>query len=114
MNVLLIDDDKNTTAALADLVLMMGHTPTKAHNGKEALGAAQGCVFDLILMDISLPDISGHDVCFQLRQSTKHVATRIIAVTGYHSFGEAEGASCFNDFMLKPISFSDLEALLLQ
>ena len=113
MNVLLVDDDKNMTAALADLILMMGHTPTKAHSGREALGAAQGCIFDLILMDISLPDIGGHDVCVHSRQSAHHVATRIIAVTGYYGFGEAEGASCFNDFMLKPISFSDLEALLL-
>ena len=43
---------------------------------------------------------------------TQACLNRIVAITGHYAFGEAEGASCFNEFMLKRISFSELEALL--
>ena len=68
--------------------------------------------FDLILMDISLPDADGRDVCRELRNNSRTQKTRIVALTGH---AELKGSSCMSDFddcIVKPITMKALESLL--
>jgi DNA-binding response OmpR family regulator len=68
--------------------------------------------FDLILMDIGLPDGDGRDVCCELRRSARTHKTRIVALTGH---ADLKGSSCmsnFNGCIVKPIAMQTLEALL--
>ena len=68
--------------------------------------------FDLILMDIGLPDGDGRDVCCELRRSARTHKTHIVALTGH---ADLKGSSCmsnFNGCIVKPIAMQTLEALL--
>jgi DNA-binding response OmpR family regulator len=68
--------------------------------------------FDLILMDIGLPDGDGRDVCCELRRSAHAQKTRIVALTGH---ADLKGSSCMSDFdgcIVKPITMQALEDLL--
>ena len=112
MKVLLVDDDRDTTDALADLISMMGHTVSKAYSGAQSLATAATQTFDLVLLDLSLPDIGGHDVCLRMRESEKHAHTHIVALTGHTNVDAMVDVSCFNLRVLKPIDFGVLESLL--
>ncbi|MFC3908563.1 ATP-binding protein [Legionella dresdenensis] len=82
--VLLVED--NTIAAIAaKAVLVKNHCAvTLAVTGEEALALARtNPNFDLILMDIGLPDSSGDEIAIQIRRDTAHKTTPIIALTAH-------------------------------
>lgn len=54
-----------------------------AQTGKEALEKANATKYDLILMDIGLPDIRGTEVASNIKRSTLNKYTSIVAVTGF-------------------------------
>src|SRR5687767_2209664 len=67
LRVLLVDDHPGTTDALATLLQMLGHETHAVARGAEALAAARELDPDLIMLDISLPDMSGLEVARKLR-----------------------------------------------
>ena len=112
MNVLFVDDHVACADMFADIAEGLGHRACVAH---DAVSARQRCseeTFDLILMDISLPDGDGRDVCCELRRSAQAQNTRIVALTGH---ADLKGSSCMSDFdgcIVKPIAMQALEDLL--
>ncbi|SAL82519.1 PAS/PAC sensor hybrid histidine kinase [Caballeronia choica] len=113
MNVLLVDDYRLTTDLLADVACSMGHSVTTAYSGAEALAAANGeWTFDLILLDIALPDINGHELCVRLRASEKYASRRIVSLSADAELCERFNMSCFDDSLLKPLSLSEFECVL--
>ena len=112
MNVLFVDDHIACADMFADIAEGLGHRACVAH---DAVSARQRCseeTFDLILMDISLPDGDGRDVCCELRRSAHAQKPRIVALTGH---ADLKGSSCMSDFdecIVKPIAMQTLEALL--
>jgi CheY-like chemotaxis protein len=112
MNVLFVDDHVACADMFADIAEGLGHRACVAHNSVSALQRCSEETFDLILMDISLPDGDGRDVCCELRTSGRAQKTRIVALTGH---GDLKGSSCMSDFdgcIVKPIAMEALEALL--
>jgi CheY-like chemotaxis protein len=113
MKVLLVDDCRTTIDLLADVACSMGHTVTRAYTGVDALVAASGeGVFELILLDIGLPDINGHELCMRLRASEKYASRRIFSMTAHDDVGERFDMSCFDGQLLKPVSLKEFESLL--
>jgi two-component system, OmpR family, response regulator len=112
MNVLFVDDHVACADMFADIAEGMGHRARVAHDGVSALRRCSEEIFDLILMDISLPDGDGRDVCGELRSSGRAQKTRIVALTGH---ADLKGSSCMSNFdgcIVKPIAMQTLEALL--
>jgi two-component system alkaline phosphatase synthesis response regulator PhoP len=113
---LLVEDDPRLIRALADLLRNEGYTLEVASDGKDALAAAKTQSFDLIILDVMLPSLSGLDVCRQLRLS--NVNTPVLMLTARNQvndkvLGFKSGA---DDYLTKPFDVDEfrvrVEALL--
>lgn len=82
LRALVVDDRDDVAMSLAMLLKHLGHTVEVAFNAHEALQKVQDFTPDVIFLDIGLPDLSGHDVCKEIRDSELGLKPYIVAVTG--------------------------------
>lgn len=111
--VLLVDDHDDTRALLAELLGLLGFDVLPARDGAEAralLGSGlRPCI---VLLDLLLPDVSGVELCREIRSLPDLESTPIYAMTGYyHLAAEALLAGC-DGTLLKPVRPSELRGLL--
>jgi two-component system, NtrC family, response regulator len=85
--VLIIDDDEIIAEMLSDMVDIWGHDPVTAANLEEGIRKAQSDFFDVVFLDIRLPDGSGLDALPRIREVPS--SPEIIIITG---FGDPDGA----------------------
>ncbi len=110
-NVLLVDDDEALRQSLAEqLDLHEEFVCAQAATGGEGLESAKGEHYDLILLDVGLPDLDGREVCRMMRRA--NVRAPIIMLTGSDSdadtiLGLESGA---NDYITKPFRLGVLVA----
>ena len=78
-----------------------------ARSGNEALKQIEQQTPDIILLDLTLPDMTGLEVAGIIRQNKKTKSTPILAMSGYPSNKECLEAGC-NDFIRKPFAAPDL------
>jgi diguanylate cyclase (GGDEF)-like protein/PAS domain S-box-containing protein len=107
-SVLVVDDNELNRDALSRLLLQKGYDALLAANGEQALEIAGSRDFDLILLDIGMPGMSGLDVLKRLRETHSRIDLPIIMVTA-RSRGadvvEALGLGA-NDYVTKPVDFA--------
>jgi two-component system, response regulator YesN len=109
--VLVVDDDPGTVTTFAYVLKTKGCRVITASNGGDAIRQVDRAVPDLVLCDLSLPDISGIDVCRALRK--RSVAAAFVIVTGFASASNAfEAGHCgATGFIEKPVDIDDLVAV---
>lgn len=110
---LIVDDHPTNRLIAMTLLRKMGWQTHEADNGSRALELAEQHPFSLILLDISMPGLSGEETCVQLRQQQAGHQLRIIAYTA-HAFPEDRArflAAGFDDILVKPINREQLQAL---
>ena len=94
----------------------MGHTILVTSNGLRAVEAAAAQNFDLILMDLQMPEMDGFEATARIRQAELPFArhTPIIAMTAHAMHGDRENClrSGFDDYMSKPIDLETLARIL--
>jgi DNA-binding response OmpR family regulator len=110
MRILIVEDEPRIADFLQRGLRAEGHFCVVAKDGESGLSLALGGDFDLLLLDLMLPRMHGHEVCQQLRM--KALKTLIIILTGLDSqddivAGLRMGA---DDYMTKPFSFEELLA----
>jgi two-component system KDP operon response regulator KdpE len=66
-NILLVDDESSLRKVLRASLTASGFSVEEARNGEEALGTLQRHSFDLVLLDINMPGLSGIDACRRIR-----------------------------------------------
>ena len=76
--ILLVDDEPNIVMSLEFLMRKNGYQVGIARNGTEALAAIDQTPYDLVLLDVMMPDVDGYQVCRQLRQNPARAATKVI------------------------------------
>jgi DNA-binding response OmpR family regulator len=76
--ILLVDDEPNIVMSLEFLMRKNGYQVGIARNGTEALAAISQTPYDLVLLDVMMPDVDGYQVCRQLRQRPDRAATKVI------------------------------------
>ena len=109
--ILMVDDDEDLREALADqLVLTEEFDVFEAENGARGLEKAREAIYDLVLLDVGLPDMDGRELCRLMRK--QGVKCPIIMLTGHDSdadtiLGLDAGA---NDYVSKPCKFPVLLA----
>ena len=111
MRILIADDMPMNRQLLARILESAGHTVTEAPDGTQAIEACRLQKFDLIFMDIEMPDIDGAVVTQTLRLQCPHnQRTPVIAVTGHLGFNQlAEFRQAgIDDCLHKPLSRSAL------
>jgi two-component system NtrC family response regulator len=103
-NVLIIDDDRGICEMLSEMVMRMGHDATHSLTLKEGLNGASLKAFDVVFLDVQLPDGNGLEALPRIRQMTS--SPEVIIMTG---FGDPHGAEIAIkngawDYLQKPIS----------
>ncbi len=102
LRILLVEDEPINQKVVQLMLDNLGCQYDSACTGNEALTRATQFDYDLILMDIQLPDLNGIEVTKQLR--SKGVTSPIVATTAYSFEDELDTfiASGMNDVLLKP------------
>jgi signal transduction histidine kinase/DNA-binding response OmpR family regulator len=112
MRILLAEDVELNRRFLSTVLKKAGHEVTLAENGVAAVAAATRERFDLILMDIQMPDLDGVGAAARIRalDDPAKSATPIIALTAYALEGERERALAagMNAHIAKPVNLLDL------
>jgi PAS domain S-box-containing protein len=111
--VLIVDDSPDACRALEMLLEAKGHQIAVARNGAEAFDAATRHRPEVVLLDLSLPDMSGHDVARRLRSRDETRDALLIAVSGHDSPEDirlSQEAGC-DYHLVKPASIAKLEQL---
>ncbi len=111
-NILIVDDTPDNLRLLAKMLEGCGYTVRKALSGKMALQGIQRNPPDLILLDISMPDMDGYEVCQQLKASPLTAHIPIIFISALNRINDKVRAFEMGgqDYITKP--FQDLEVLL--
>ncbi len=90
--ILVVDDNEDMRSMLAQLLKRAGYQVVLAEDGQTSLTQSKYYRPDLILMDLSLPDISGWEAIELLRKMPAFHTTPIIAVTAHVSVADQERA----------------------
>jgi CheY-like chemotaxis protein len=106
MKVLVVDDNPINRLLPVTWLNRNGCTAEESTDGRDALERIREGSFDVVLLDLSMPGMSGMEVCSTLRALPGGSALRLIAYTA-HAMPEAvEGfkAAGFDDVLIKPIT----------
>ena len=110
VNTLIIDDEESIRDGCRQILARMGHDVTTTGDALDGYEKAAKNTFDLILLDIRMPQMDGLDILRKLK--TEHnISARIIIITGYGTIQlavEAMRLGAFN-FLTKPFSADDLK-----
>ncbi|MDR3619427.1 MAG: response regulator [Paludisphaera borealis] len=111
--ILVVDDNADTAAGMARLLKLLGHDVAVAQDGPTAVEAARSHRPDVVLLDIGLPGMDGHQVARALRNEGFANAV-IVAVSGYGQEDDVRRsqAAGFNHHLVKPVDFDSLISLL--
>jgi adenylate cyclase len=110
--ILLIDDSPDVVEILADLLQGHGYAIDTAANGVEGLARIESGQPDLVLLDVTMPKMTGHEVCRKIRENPATVFLPVIMLTGMDANverikGIEAGA---DDFLSKPPNHPELLA----
>lgn len=113
--VLVVDDNHDAATSLARVLSRLyGQEVQVAHDGYSALEAARTFRPALILLDIGLPDLDGHEVTRRLRAEPAFQSTQIVALTGWGQDSDVEQSrqAGFDQHLVKPAHPDTIRALL--
>lgn len=108
--ILLVEDNEMNRDMLSRRLQRKGYEVTMAVDGRQGIDMARAGGFDLILMDMSLPEVDGWEATRQLRAAPETNTVPIIGLTAHAMAGDREKAleaGC-NDYDTKPVEFSRL------
>jgi signal transduction histidine kinase/CheY-like chemotaxis protein len=112
--ILVVDDNRDSAESLAMLLEVTGSEVRMAHDGLEAVQAAEQFRPDVILLDIGLPKLHGFDAARRIREQPWGKTMVLVAITGW---GQEEDrrksmSAGFNAHMVKPVDVDELMRLL--
>jgi two-component system NtrC family sensor kinase len=114
--ILVVDDEPSVAEVIAEVLGATGHTVQVAHDGGEARECLKKECFDLIITDLMMPGVSGHELYEEVRQHSPALASRMIFSTGdtvseaTREFLQRTG----NLYLTKPFQIVDLQDLVEQ
>jgi CheY-like chemotaxis protein len=115
---LLVADDNAINRKVAGAMLKrLGYTADMAVNGLEVLRALETATYDIILLDVAMPEMDGYETSRRIHEKwAAHESDRprLIALTGYAMTGDRELclAAGMDDYITKPLQVEDLRAAL--
>ena len=111
-SILIVDDDPGVRQVLRDVFEVRQHEVTTANTAREALAACEQRGFDILLLDIQLPDMSGLDLIERIEAVQPQID--VLVVTGHASFDNAALAVRPSTvaYMVKPVDLDRLLAII--
>lgn len=114
LRILIVDDNDDAATSLAMLLSLSGHQVEVANSGPVALSMADRLLPQVVLCDLGMPGMDGHQLAGRLRQDSRFSDTLLVALTGWGSEEDKRRsrASGFDEHLTKPASLQALSALL--
>ncbi len=117
MNILIVEDNEAAAALLRELLQLQAYTVRCVHAGREALEAAAAEAFQVVLIDLMLPDGNGRDLARSLRGGASGRDGQpplLVAMSGLNlaSPPNALEAGLFDHVLQKPIDVDQLDQIL--
>lgn len=110
MKLLIVEDEPNLLSALRKGLSERNHDVTAALDGTTALEMINYTSFDVIILDVMLPDINGIEICRRLRSAGNYVPILMLtALSSSENIVHGLNAGA-DDYLTKPFQFSELEA----
>lgn len=108
--ILVIDDDRSLLKMMKLMLEKAGHVPVLASSGREGIQSAIDEHPDLAIVDLMMPEISGYEVCRQLREnaSTANIPLMILTARSQPMDRQMAVDAGADDFVTKPITRDDL------
>ena len=112
--VLIVDDNRDSADSMATLIGMLGFRTSVAYDGDEALRIAADLRPDVVLMDLGMPRMSGHEVARRLRAQTWAASILLIALSGWGQDEDRRrtAEAGFDHHLVKPLDLDALKFLL--
>jgi class 3 adenylate cyclase len=102
--VLVVDDFEANRRNVSRLLKLQGHSATVAENGRQALALLRERPFDMVLLDIMMPEMDGYQVLEQIRSDPRLRQIPVVVISGVEDMGSI--VRCIElgaaDYMLKP------------
>jgi two-component system CheB/CheR fusion protein len=112
--ILVVDDNVDAADTLGVLLEQSGHEVRVLYYGLDAVKTAMTFRPDVVLVDLDLPDITGHEVLMRLKESAPTRGCMAIALTGYGAHGDLQKSkdAGFDHHVVKPVEIGKLQQLL--
>ena len=106
--ILIAEDDRELRRLFERVLTKDGYSVTGVSNGREALAALEESYFDVIISDIMMPEMDGHELVKRLREMG--CTSPIMMITAKDAFDDMERGfrSGSDDYMVKPINIKEL------
>ena len=114
-SILIVDDNEKTADVLAELLRHHGHRTHVAYTGSTALERVAAHHFDVVILDIALPDMSGYDVALEIKRRAGFGEIPVLlALSGYGTEDDIQRSyeSGFSEHLVKPVDTKTLEQVL--
>ncbi|MDX1819797.1 MAG: response regulator [Paracoccaceae bacterium] len=114
LEVLVVDDNTINVTLMSKMIARLGHNPSQASNGLEAVAVASGKCYDIILMDVSMPVMDGREATGLIRAGGASAATIIIGVTAFSDEARLNDltAAGMDAVVTKPINTAELSGVI--
>ncbi len=112
LRILLVEDDRDTNQALTKLLTQRGHQVSSCLAGNEALGLIRTDAFDIVFLDIGLPDMSGWDLVLEIKSAAPQVIAVALTGYGYDVDYQNSAQAGFDFHVTKPVEISAIERML--
>jgi PAS domain S-box-containing protein len=112
--ILVVDDNRDAAESLAKLLQFAGHETHTAHDGLEALTAAEKLRPDVVLLDIGLPKVNGFEVARKIREQSWGRSMTLIAVSGWGQDEDRKKSkdAGFDGHLVKPVGHAALKKMI--
>ena len=111
--ILIVDDNRDAAKTMSMLLNLLGYETVTAFDGLIAIEAARDFRPEIILMDLGLPKLSGHDACRKIREELWGSEIVMIALTGLGQDQDrrASETAGFDRHLVKPVAIETLKSV---
>jgi CheY-like chemotaxis protein len=109
LKILVADDQDIVRAAMQGLLQRLGHAVEAVANGREAVEAAAQRSYDVVFLDVQMPELGGVEAAWLIRRGCEGGQTpRIVAISGDDDVEKWLAAAGMDEFLAKPVRLGDL------
>ena len=114
VRLLVVDDNVDAAETLGTLLGTLGADVEVVHSGRAALDAIERIEPDVVLLDVGMPEMDGHEVARRIRANPKHSGVLLIALSGWSQEQDIlhSRAAGFDHHLVKPLDLDRLRQLL--